>query len=563
MMPVKRRRNLFIKKKRTTNILISTASRGFFPLILYSLIFIFLTYPLITKLSSHFFTDAGDGMTNVWNIWWVNKAVCELHQLPWSTTYLHFPHGTTLLAHTLNPFNGFLGIILLKFLTLIQAFNVIIIFSFAVGGLTAFLLAYHFSRSYWASLLAGFIFSFSNYHFTHAEGHLQLVALEWIPLFILCWFVFVSRPSIVRGLGSALALFAVILCDYYYFFYCVLAAILIVLWKMVKEKDLFFLFRRDRLLHFLAFLAGVLLTSAPLVVGLILLNLRSPLTGWHDPRFYSLDLFAAFIPGGHWRFAHLTESYWSRLPGNIHENSVHIGLSLVFILFFVWLRRKKIQEASLGLWYGMLILFAILSLGPVLHVWGKELSWFKLPYALLELIFPTLRMGGVPVRMMVMVMLCVSLIAAFGFKDILASKRWTKWLALPLVAFLLFEYLPKPMPATRIQVPEYVKFLKNLPPGGGVIDLVSDPHKGLYYQTVHQKPLAFGYIARIPMSVERRNQRIGRLIGDLEFNLLYRSYHFRYLIIEGRVLSSTPKAYLRLLFDDGGIRIYELGAGLE
>jgi len=539
------------------------ASKGLFPLIFYTLIFIFLTCPLITKFSSHFFTDAGDGMTNVWNIWWVNKAVGELHQLPWSTTYLHFPHGTTLLAHTLNPFNGFLGIPLLRFLTLIQAFNVIIVFSFAVGGLTAFLLAYHFSRSYGGSLLAGFIFSFSNYHFTHAEGHLQLVALEWIPLFVLGWFVFVTRPSIAGGLASALALLAVILCDYYYFFYCVIAALLIVIWKMVKEKDMFFLFRWARLFPLLAFLAGTLVTSVPLVIGLVLLNLRNPLTGWHDPRFYSLDLFAAFIPGGHWRFAPLTESYWSRLPGNIHENSVHMGLSLVFILVYVWFRRKKIQEASLGLWYGILILFAILSLGPVLHVWGKELSWFKLPYALLELVFPPLRMGGVPVRMMVMVMLCASLIAAVGFGDILASRRRTRWLALPIVAFLLFEYLPKPMPATRIQVPEYVKFLKNLPPRGGVIDLVSDQHTGLYYQTVHQKPLAFGYIARVPLSVERRNQRIGRLISDLEFNLLYRAYHLGYLVTKGKPLASTPKAYLRLLFDDGEVRVYELGAGLD
>ena len=539
------------------------ARRGLFPLVIYAVLFCFLTYPLIFKFSSHFFTDAGDGLQNVWNIWWVNKAVTELHKLPWSTAYLHFPHGSTLLAHTLNPFNGFLGIILLRFLSLTQTFNLIIIFSFAVGGLTAFLLAYHFSRSYWGSLVAGFIFTFSNYHFTHAEGHLQLVALEWIPLFILAWFVFVTKPSIGRGLASALVLFAVILCDYYYFFYCVLTALLIVLWKMLKEKDVFFLFRRPRIFPLLAFLAGVLLTSAPLVVALVLLNLRNPLAGWHDPEFYSLDLFAPFIPGGHWRFASLTELYWSRLPGNIHENSVHMGLSLVFVLVYVWLKRKKIQEASLGLWYGVLALFAILSLGPVLHVWGRELSWFKLPYALLEFIFPPLKMSGVPVRMMVMVMLSASLLAAIGVREIIASGRKTRWLILPIVGFLLFEYLPKPMPETRIPVPEYVDFLKKLPAQGGVIDLVADPSKSLYYQTVHQKPLAFGYIARVPMTVEKRNRRIRELIGNLEFNRLYWSYHFRYLVIEGRVLSSTSKAYLRLLFDDGEVRIYELGAGLE
>jgi hypothetical protein len=550
-------------ERKAKNPLLAFGRRGLFPLVIYAILFCLLTYPLILNFSSHFFTDAGDGLQNVWNIWWVNKAVTGLHQSPWSTAYLHFPHGSTLLAHTLNPFNGFLGVILLRFLSLTQAFNFIIIFSFAVGGLTAFLLAYHFSRSYWGSLLAGFIFTFSNYHFTHAEGHLQLVALEWIPLFILGWFVFVTKPTIGRGLTSALALFAVILCDYYYFFYCVLTAVLIVLWEMLKRKNAFFLFSRARLFPFLTFLAGVLLTSAPLVVALVLLNLRNPLAGWHDPEFYSLDLLAPFIPGGHWRFASLTEFYWSRLPGNIHENSVHLGLSLVFVLVYVWLKRKKIQEAGLGLWYGVLILFAILSLGPVLHIWGRELSWLKLPYALLEFVFPPLKMGGVPVRMMVMVMLGASVIAAIGMREIMASGRKTRWLILPLIGLLLFEYLPKPMPETRIPVPEYVKFLTSLPAARGVIDLVADPSRSLYYQTVHHKPLAFGYIARVPMTVEKRNQRIRELIAGLDFNRLYRSYHFRYLVIKGQVLSSTPKAYLRLLFDDGEVRIYELGAGLE
>jgi len=158
---------------------VSTAAKmGLFPLIFYFIFFCILTYPLILLFSTHFFADQGDGLQYVWNIWWVNKAVTELHQPLWQTCYLHYPYGLSLLGSALTPFDGFMGIFLLKFLTLIKTHNFIVIFSFVVGGLTAFLLAYYFTKSYWSSIIAGFIFTFSNYHFAHAQGHLNLVSLE-------------------------------------------------------------------------------------------------------------------------------------------------------------------------------------------------------------------------------------------------------------------------------------------------------------------------------------------------------------------------------------------------
>ena len=166
-----------------------------FPIVIYFIFFCILTFPLIFYFHTHFFADHSDGLQNVWNIWWVNKAITELHQSPWYTTYLCYPQGTSLLGHTLNPFNGFFGIFLLKFLTLIETHNVIVIFSFVIGGVTAFWLSFYITKSYWCSLIAGYIFTFSQYHFMHAEGHLSLVALEWIPLFILCWYRLITNPK--------------------------------------------------------------------------------------------------------------------------------------------------------------------------------------------------------------------------------------------------------------------------------------------------------------------------------------------------------------------------------
>lgn len=211
------------------------------PALFYLTSFIVLTYPLIRKFSTHLFADPWDGLVFHWNLWWVNKAVTELHQSPWHTMYLEHPFGVSLFPHTLNVFNGFIAIPLLRVLTLIQVYNVIVIFSMVASGVTAFLLAHYFTRSYWPSLIAGFVFTFSSYHFAHMEGHLNLVSLEWVPLFVLCWYVLVVRPGIPMAVAAGLVLFAVILCDYYYFFYCVLIGVVIFLWHGLRTKNPVFL----------------------------------------------------------------------------------------------------------------------------------------------------------------------------------------------------------------------------------------------------------------------------------------------------------------------------------
>jgi hypothetical protein len=98
----------------------------------------------------------------VWNVWWVDKAVSELHQQPWFTQYLHHPHGTHLLVHTFHPLKGLMAIPLLRFLSLGETYNVLVLFSFVMGGITAFWLALRVSKAYWPSIVGGFVFSFSN-----------------------------------------------------------------------------------------------------------------------------------------------------------------------------------------------------------------------------------------------------------------------------------------------------------------------------------------------------------------------------------------------------------------
>jgi len=519
-------------------------------LLVYLVCFYLLTFPQLHQFSTHYFTDEGDGLGNIWNLWWTNKAITELHQSPWHTTFLYYPYGTSLLPHTLNPFNGVMAIILMRFMSQVQAHNFIVVFAFVVSGLTAFFLAREFTKSTAACLVGGFIFTFSEYHFAHAQGHLNLLSMEWIPLFMLCWYRLITKPRVVTGVLSAGALFLVLLCDYYYFLYCVIGGLLIFIWHWIRSRDWLFFLRSNYRRALGAFLLVTLITAGPLVASLLNLMVSDPPLGAHDPASFSLDLLGLFIPGRHWRFSELTSFYWSGLNDPV-EKSGYIGFAVLFLLLYAWIRRKHLHEA-VGLWFLVFLVFAVLALGPVIHIGGHELRFPFTPYTILTKLIPGMSLGGMPVRMVVMAILAASVLAAVGFAELLRRKRSSVVIAILLVV-LVFEYLPGPLPARENPLPGFVKELKKLP-DGAIYDARSSKFHALYYQTIHQRPMAFGYISRPPASVEAKSRELRRVFESGDYEKLYREYGFRYLILPARMNATLGS----LVYQDNDAQIYDL-----
>ncbi len=540
------------------------------PALVYLAAFAALTWPLILRFGDLFYTDGGDGLQMVWNIWWTRHAVVDLHTHPWFTRLLHYPHGVTLLAHTLHPLKGFLSIPLFAVWDLVRVFNAAVVSSFVLGGVTMFWLAFNRCRAWWPSLAAGFIFTFSNYHFAHAQGHLQLVALEWIPLFLLAWLTWLERPGFGRAAAAAGALLLVILCDYYYFFFCVMAGGLMVVWRAwvrwrqaagrPRTAEWLFVFRppwRASLALFVV-LAGA--TSGVLAGALARLSARDPLWGVHVAREFPLDPLALVIPGGHWRLAAWTRWFWTRLPGNEHEMSVHLGVAVLVlvILAAAWGRRWRGEGVSL--WWWIAGCFGVLALGQRLSVWGHELSAVPLPYCLLERLVPAFRLSGVPVRFVVMVIVSAAMLAAFSLRALLRRPtRWRWVLPAGLCALLVIEYLPAPLPAHRLGIPAYVSRLRDTPGPGAVYDAVTPAPRQLYYQTVHGRPLAYGYVSREPLSVRRKDERILHLYRSELFESLRDRYGFRFFIVPpGKDLRPyLPEA--RLLEETRQLRLFDAG----
>jgi hypothetical protein len=519
----------------------------------YLFVFVLLMYPIFAVFSTDFWADQGDGMQNVWNIWWINKAVTDLHQSPWRTGYLHYPYGISLIGHTMNPFNGFVGILLLRAFSLIQTYNLLILFTFVAGGVTSFLLAHHLTQSYIASLVGGFVFAFSSFHVAHAQLHMQIASLEWIPLFVLCWYRLVTDWQRLWAVLSAVVLLLVLLCDYYYFFYCVVVATLLLIWSLVRSRiDRSLLVRQGKALIVFGVCAGLL--AGPLVLALLMLNHNDPLLGAHSASDFALDLPAPFIPGTTWRFSDLTQGYWSHIFDPV-EGSGYLGIVVVVLAVYVWFKRRRVQSPGLAIWYVIGLLFLVLAVGPVAHLRGTRLaSPFPLPYSVAESVFPILQVSGVPVRMIVITTLCASVIVAFGFRLLLSGSVKTKLVAVLMGCVLFVEYLPHPLFASHMVPPPWIAALQRQPVHGPIVDTFDMPSLQLYYQTLLNVPIAFGYVARTPTSVWEADQKLATASSETRGDVLHRHYGFRYFIARaasGYDLNPT-------LYRDSQVAVYEL-----
>jgi hypothetical protein len=534
---------------------------GLLPFLGYVACYFILTYPLVLSFSSHYFCDLGDGLQMIWNIWWVRHAMVDLHQLPWHTSMLHYPAGATLLLHSLSPFNGFIAIPISLFCTPIQTYNTIVTLAFALSGLTAFWLAYDMTRAYWPSLAAGYAFAFSAIHFAHEPGHLHQISSEIGPLFLLLWLRLLRRPAIGLALGAAIALFLVLLCDHYLFLFCVMAMALSIAWHLIRNRGLAEWKTHGGLVAAICFVIAAGLTSGVLVFAMAQAAKDKPFVGMHDPEFYSADVVGLFVPGSTWQYRSLTRSIWPPL-GEPAEKNTSLGLALIVAAAYGCTRRAREEIKAAGFWITLVVVFTALSLGPTLQFRGTAMTGW-MPYRLFERILPPIRMSGCPSRMLVMTELALGVLAAGGLKrlgegggvgEMLNRKR--KMLRFVIAGVFVLALVIESQPAVQIcvnpEVPRWVQILRDDPTPGAVMDAVDGGESaGLYYQTIHHRPMASGYLSRVLVRLDDEwHHRLDLLQrGDIS------SFKdFRFIVIR----ANDPPLPLAEVFADRTVRVYRM-----
>ncbi|MHB1412774.1 MAG: hypothetical protein ACYCXE_05390 [Thermoleophilia bacterium] len=512
-----------------------------------------LTFPAITRFGSHFYGDEGDGIQNLWNIWHMRQSI-EQHRWPYFAPEIHFPEGTTLLGHTLSPTNALAGAALESFLTPFQSYDLLVIFAFVASGLSAFLLAYYFCRSYWPSIIAGFIYAFSGYQMLHIGSHINLISLEWLPLFLLFWHKMLTRPRIHLGLIAALFLTLTFYTELYYFLYAAIAALLFLI-VVAARAGIADFFHRERLKALAAFLAAIILTTCPFIIAFIAANHANPFQDNHNPVQFSIELLGPLMPG------FLKAWYGQRLTVGEGVGESFLGITVLGLMGFAVFCRRDLKQRFLDGWLLVFGVFLLLSFGPFLHV-GNINTGIPMPYDLLQKIMPLLSVAAMPNRMVVMAILAAAMIAALALAEIprqIASPRWSA-LVIAVLALLIFaEYLPaRAFHTTQPQPAAYAQALKKLPGSGAVFDdYYSSRNLYLmlfYEQMTYDRPVYGGYISRRPLSVIRKDAILHSDYSSGRYDALCGS-GFRYIVTHGKVIANaTP------VFYDGYTRIYDLSA---
>ncbi len=476
----------------------------FWVFLVFTAIVLGMTWPTVMRLGGDTVpTMDMDVPLYYWNLWWFKMAILDLGTNPVHTSYLFAPVGTTLAAHTLTPYYGLIGIPLQLLFGLPATYGLIYLSTFILSAFGMYLLIYHLTEDRLPSIVGALIFAFAPWHMLHAKFHLNLLNVQFIPLFVLYLLKLLERPASKWAVLAGVFMALTALSDWNYFLFLLLFVFVFLISAWVNE--------RAAVTHpaFLRSLCGMislsLLLVSPFLVPLIrmILSGEIDIAGEGGARGYSADFAAFFLPSNlHplWGESAFIRGLYANLSGGVSEGTVFLGYTALFLGVAGVLR---VERRLTRLWVVVFVFFMVLSLGPDFQLFGKEYFGFtRLPYNWLIQHTPILKGARVPARFTVMTVLALSVLAGFGLKAIFAglAPRRRALLAAVAAGFILFEFMAKPV-FTKMHVPEPYRHFAGDTEAYAILDVpVGLPKNANYYmayQTVHRKPIISGYISRV------------------------------------------------------------------
>lgn len=495
----------------------SGRKNALFALGLYTLFALLLTWPLIVRITTHVPGDGIDDPALAWNLWWIKARLIEqLNPDIFHCDWMFFPIQINLAFYTLTPLNGLLSIPLQTASSLILANNLLLLSSFVLSGLGAYLLArqeltllyrVHSSTPLsseqsihpvtLSSLSAGFIYAFASSKLFYASlGQFNIASSQWIPFCVL-YLLRLGRATTrqTQWRYAALAALFFLFQAWAELTYASFLAIFIALWFVWQVVSRWMSQRSGTATQpsRVAFLAALLLFGAIVLVGLspilaaMLPDLRTEgdffTSGGGFEDLFSADLAGYLLPT---RLHPLLGEWIRTLPfQNGKGQQIYIGYSVLLLagygLWRIWraTRKSKAPVSAIPLFWSInAFVFFLLTLGPHLRWMGHDLP-IPGPFALVSHL-PFFSGNRYPSRYAVMLMLCVAMLAAIGMVELLSrsvktdsspSRNRNGWVAsfsslsLAGLVVLLFlaEHLSIPLPLSDFRVPPIYERIANTP----------------------------------------------------------------------------------------------------
>jgi hypothetical protein len=205
-------------------------------LLAYVAVAVAFTWPLATHLNTHLTGGVGgDTGVYVWNQWVFRHELIEKGNFPYFTdTLFGAQRPANLSLHNYTRFQNLIATPLMRFLSVVAAFNVVYLLMVVLTAYTTFLLAKQVTGRAAEAWLAGLLFAWGPTLATRGMGAFSLVAAAPLAVFLLI----LMRADGHERLRDAVALGVVIgwasSTDAYYGIYCLLIGAIFLIARVVS-----------------------------------------------------------------------------------------------------------------------------------------------------------------------------------------------------------------------------------------------------------------------------------------------------------------------------------------
>lgn len=334
------------------------------------------------------------------------------------------------------------------------AYNLIWLLSFMLAGYAMYGLVYYligFSeqsislfRRHAAALIAGIMYMLLPYHVAQARGHFGAMQIHWLPVVMLTALYFFHKPTLWRSILLGIAIIIQAWSEHHYVVWLTAGAVaaLAMYWRKIRASV------RERWQPWLVLLllvgTGLVASLWPTIRQATQANSTLALGEDQTIRF-SADLFAYVLPASFhsWWGNFFHTLYNQRFTGNIVEATQFLGIvPLLLIVFFY----RRIVLPHKKFWAIIAALFAVISLGPRLHLLGY-VSPLPLPYAAVQGL-PVLSAIRAVARAGVMVGLAASIL--LGLTLATSVRRGVSFAVVAILIVAEFLFFPVPTQSARV-----------------------------------------------------------------------------------------------------------------
>ncbi|MCA9948267.1 MAG: hypothetical protein KDE48_01350 [Anaerolineales bacterium] len=467
----------------------------------YIAVAILITYPLINNLDTHLVGRTTDALLHYWNNWWIQKAITT-GQNPFFTPYLSYPYGVSLVTHNFAWFNILPWLLLEPFIDGIVAYNLVILLSLVLCGLSLYWLVMDLLGDRFAAFIAGLIYMAWPYRLSQLD-HPNLIATYFMPIF----FLFLGRTlrngrwRDVLFTGIALALVG------YTRWQILIPAFFMGIVYLVALSPQWWQHKRHTIPKLaVAALVGFMLLLPP-VTMLGREQLKSDVTAdifyAGDEQIMNTDWLAYITPPRrHPQFKSIVNHFYDeqfypdRSKGRRYP--AYIGFSVIVLIGIGLIKNWR----KTWVWLLMAIVLMMLASGMTWRVNGQMYAGIPTLYKLLA---PITRLMREPERFIMFLALPVSVLAAYGWQVVLShvNKRiWSGLLTVGLGLFILFEYTVYPVPMQDVSFDQTI--FKEIGAKEGDFAILNVPPRfrfskdEMFAQTIHERPILQGHVSREP-----------------------------------------------------------------